>query len=581
MSSKSLLLQLPRDILHIVYSEWLPSWRDLSRLDVGCVGKEDREVWLCSLSELKMRNWDILRRLSQHSMERWYEWLISRKVLLVEMFPVRLSVFANLIIATELDFGSYCPSIRSIEITNDLDATVRSLDSSTLSVLEDRLYLFVKECIRLEGMCFFGANDSSEITNLILSALRRGIKANTLHNISINFWPPASASPSTLSMILQLLANQVSSMEDFEFSDDGISKESVDELMILLHENRSPLKKLGLIVTHISLLKLLECLSSVGEHLETLQVGRFSMPCRVDYVARDCLSTLGRSCPELKRVSLFTCDTPSDEFSIRKIYQLYELCSNFTSFHYSPSRFEAISINVNYQNELNYVLQPIDRFSREEKDEFLECMRLAILRSQCKLTVSNHPFCGNFVQQHDDWVLMKSKLSPYLTDLNGMMSESILIEAVKELPRLERLIVNLAEERFGDLSLSVLKEYGNGLKMLWLFGMRLPPEQCSFTDEMISKVILGCEMLEELRMPGAGQESVLAVKHHSRLRKVYLDEVKLSQEEMSSMLALDEREGEEKRVWRRLQKGEINGKGYKVIYKYLKGKGCWLFANEN
>eukprot|EP00981_Chlorochromonas_danica_P012089 scaffold4438_cov114-Ochromonas_danica.AAC.1 len=54
MSSRSLLLQLPRDILHSVYSEWLSSWRDLSCLDVGCVGKEDREAWLCSLRELRM-----------------------------------------------------------------------------------------------------------------------------------------------------------------------------------------------------------------------------------------------------------------------------------------------------------------------------------------------------------------------------------------------------------------------------------------------------------------------------------------------------------------------------------------------
>eukprot|EP00981_Chlorochromonas_danica_P011320 scaffold3872_cov195-Ochromonas_danica.AAC.7 len=248
-------LPLPRDILHSVYSEWLPSWRDLSRLDVGCVGKEDREAWLCSLSELKMTNWDILRRLSQRSMERWYEWLISRKVLLVERFPVRLSVFADLILTTELDFGSYCPFIRSIEITNDLHATVHSLDSNMLSVLEERLYLFVRECIRLEGMCYIGSKDSSEISNLIFSALRRGLKANTLHNISINFWPRASAPPSTVSIILQFLANQASSMEDFEFSVDGVSIESVDELVNMLRENRSPLKKLGLLVDNISLQK--------------------------------------------------------------------------------------------------------------------------------------------------------------------------------------------------------------------------------------------------------------------------------------------------------------------------------------
>eukprot|EP00981_Chlorochromonas_danica_P011319 scaffold3872_cov195-Ochromonas_danica.AAC.6 len=575
MSSRSLLLQLPRDILHSVYSEWLPSWRDLSCLDVGCVGKGDREAWLCSLSELRMIRGKSLKRLyRKESLRRWYEWVISRKVVVVvEMFPVQLRVFTNL--TTELDFGRYCPYIRSIEITNDLDATGHALDSNMLSVLEERVYLFLKECIQLEGMKYIGW-DYGEVDDVIFSALRRGLKANTLHNISINFWPPGPISSSTVSMILQFLANQASSMEDFEFSVDGVSIESVDELVNMLRENRSPLKKLGLLVAHISLQKVLECLSSVGEHLETLHVGRFDVPCRVDYVDRDCLSSLGRSCPELKRVSFITSDTPSDEFSIRKIYQLYELCSNFTFFH-STSRFGWITINVNDRNEFNYSLQPNDRFSREEKEMFLECVRLAIQRSQYKLSVSNHPFCGNFIQQHDDWVLVKSKLSPYLTDLNGAMSESILIEAVKELPRLEKLTLKFEEEKFSDLSLSVLKDYVYGLKRLWFFGLRLAPEQYNFSDEMMSKVIRGCEMLEELNLPGAGQESVLAVKHHSRLRMAHLSEVKLGKEEVSSMLELDEREGEEKCVWRRLRQGAISGKGYNAIYKYLKGKGYWQF----
>eukprot|EP00981_Chlorochromonas_danica_P004650 scaffold921_cov190-Ochromonas_danica.AAC.7 len=47
----SVIWQLPGDILHSVYSEWL-GWKDVSRLDVACVGKSDREVWLTSLTDL-------------------------------------------------------------------------------------------------------------------------------------------------------------------------------------------------------------------------------------------------------------------------------------------------------------------------------------------------------------------------------------------------------------------------------------------------------------------------------------------------------------------------------------------------
>eukprot|EP00981_Chlorochromonas_danica_P015396 scaffold12006_cov162-Ochromonas_danica.AAC.1 len=326
----------------------------------------------------------------------------------------------------------------------------------------------------------------------------------------------------------------------------------------MLRENRSPLKKLGLLVDNISLQKVLECLSSVGEHLETLEVGSKTE----DSMEGVFLSTLGRSCPELKKVSFFTSDTPSDEFALRKLCQLYELCPHFISCNCSS----LFAIDVNDNNALDCWLARTVLLSREEKELVFECMRLAIQRSQCKLTLSNKPFCGNFIKQHDDWVLMKSKLSPYLTELNGVMSESILIEAVKKLPRLEKLTVILEQDRLTDLSLSVIIEYGYDLKTLYIGCLRYRPEQWGFSDEMVSKVIRSCELLEELRITGVGYESVLAVKHHSRLRTVYLDDVNVSKEEMSIMLELDEREGEEKCVWRRLKKGEISGKGYKFVY---------------
>eukprot|EP00981_Chlorochromonas_danica_P003809 scaffold713_cov185-Ochromonas_danica.AAC.3 len=581
MSSRSLLLQLPRDILHSVYSEWLPSWRDLSRLDAACVREEDREAWLCSLRELSMKSEEILKRLyRKESLRRWYEWVISRKVLLVR-FPVWLSVLADFNLTTELDFGSYCRSIHSIEIKNDFFATERFLDSNMWSGLGNWVKWFVRQCVNLKGVryCCDCENDGEDyeydgedsendgedsendgedsekfdrdIHNLVFSALEAGLNSNTLESIDIDI--VSELSTFIENKILKFLANQVSRLEDFKLHVDG-SKESVDKIMNILHENRSPLKRLSLLVDHISWQKLLVCLSSVGVHLETLEVKGDRMPTTADYVKGEFLSTLGRSCPQLRRLKLFA-PKLSAEISVSKLYQFYELCPNLISFNSSPW----IVIDVNDQDGLEYRLDGIDQLLREEKEMFLECVRLAIQRSPCKLTISNQPFCCDLIEQYNDWVLFKSKLCPYLTDLKGKMSESILIEAVKELPRLEKLDINLETEKFSDLSLAAIMEYGYGLKILTMYNdSEYIPEQYSFSDEMISKLIRSCKLLEELYIPGAGLDSVLAAKHHLMLRSVCLEYVKVSKEEVSRLLLVDEREGEEKCAWRRLQEGEIS-----------------------
>eukprot|EP00981_Chlorochromonas_danica_P011282 scaffold3838_cov183-Ochromonas_danica.AAC.3 len=181
---------------------------------------------------------------------------------------------------------------------------------------------------------------------------------------------------------------------------------------------------------------------------------------------------------------------------------------------------------------------------------------------------NNQDFCYDLIRQQDDWVLFKSKLSSYLTDLEGKMSESILIEAVKDLPRLERLRVYITE-KFSDLSFATIIEYGYGLKKLWIDTF----DRFCFSDEIISKIIRSCKMLEDLKIPSAGWESVLAVKHHSMLREVVLKDVKASREELSRLLLVNEKEGEEKCVWRRLRKGDIYLIGYRFYYR--KTEGCW------
>eukprot|EP00981_Chlorochromonas_danica_P011280 scaffold3838_cov183-Ochromonas_danica.AAC.1 len=224
MSSRSLLLQLPRDILHSVYSEWLPSWRDLSYLDVGCVGEGDREAWLCSLSEVRIISGKSLKRVSNESMRRWYEWVISRKVLVVERFPVRLRLFTNL--TTELDFGSYCPYIHSIEIKNVLDTNEHALDSNMLSVLKERMGLFVRDCIHLKGVRYYDyendgkdyENFDRDIDDLVFSVLGAGLNSNTLQSIDIDTLTELTTF--TDRKIVQFIADHSLSLQDCQLNVD-------------------------------------------------------------------------------------------------------------------------------------------------------------------------------------------------------------------------------------------------------------------------------------------------------------------------------------------------------------------------
>eukprot|EP00981_Chlorochromonas_danica_P011467 scaffold4013_cov192-Ochromonas_danica.AAC.12 len=471
-------------------------------------------------------------------MRRWYEWVISRKVFLVERFPVRLRALGNL--TTTLNYESYCMALRSIVIRHCLREKMRSLDSSLLSVLKERMHLFLRECNHLEGMIYYGFGDCSEVRDLVFSALIRGLKTNSLQNVCIELF--TSISKSTMNMIRQLLVNHLSTIHDLEFSSPGVSEGSIDRIMNILNEKTTPLKKLCLHADHISLQTLLRLL----ERREYLLSGEF-------------LSSIENVKPR-----------------------------RFDDF--STHTWVSIEVNEVF-SELVYIMLSLN-LSKEESEIFLECLLLAIQRSQLTLTVSNVPFCYYLVtEHHNDWILFKSKLSPYLTDLEGEMSESILIEALKDLPRLEKLSINLDEDKlsidleeksYSDLSLAAIMEYGSGIKTLSINGCgshEYGLEQCSFSDDMISKMIRGCQKLEVLKIPGAGQESVLAAKHHSMLREVYLLEVIVGKEEMSRLLCVDEREGGEKCVWRRLRKGEINGA--MGIYNYNKEKRCWEWSIQS
>eukprot|EP00981_Chlorochromonas_danica_P011409 scaffold3999_cov196-Ochromonas_danica.AAC.5 len=551
MVSRSILLQLPRDILHSVYSEWLASWRDLSCLDVGCVAKEDRETWLCSFCELKIRR--VVNRLSDKVISGWYEWVFSRKVFVVENFPVIVGVLGNL--AVELDYGSYCPALRSIEVEDNMLASSLILDSN---MLEERLSLFLRACIHLEGVTFIKTEDGIEIGLFTCARF----------------------------IIREILANHLSSMRDLELCpSQTVSEESVDEIMSILHEKTTPLKRLCLSDAPVSLQKLSRWLSSVAMHLEELEIGNYVTVNIEEFQKGDILSYVGGACPQLRSLRLGISGLERNrwnEFPISKLLQLYELCPHLIAFtSYNTISKASIRIEVKEDlRELYYEMYELN-LSMEANAILLDCVCLVMQRSPWKLSLSSIPFCMKSRERYNRWVLFKSKLSPYLTDLYWEMSESILIEALKELPRLKNLAVIETEENcFSDLGLLGLMEYGHGLRSLIItyFGL-MKPKSCRFSDDMMSKMIESCPMLENLRIPCAGCKSMLAVKDHPKLREVSLENVNLAKDEIESILLGDEREGgaEQKYVWK-LHNGNINGQGFKYLFD--KATRSWKGSNN-
>eukprot|EP00981_Chlorochromonas_danica_P001605 scaffold344_cov178-Ochromonas_danica.AAC.14 len=364
----------------------------------------------------------------------------------MESFPVTDALLENP--TTKLDYRSYCPAIRSIELERLSFICSRNL--------EERLYLFLRECTHLEGVTCLGSADN----DAIFSALRRGIKPNTLQSICINLCECSSISASTVNVIREFLANHLSSMRDLELW-HPIDVEYSDEILSILYEKKP--------------------------------------------------------CTRLRSLKQSTKLVP-----MMKLLDIYEALPSLISF------------------------RCVDPYNYLPKDKM------------------------DLLRQYDEWVLFKSKLSLYLTDLEGYMSESILIEAVKELPRLEKLSTSFGRETFSDLSLTALIEYAPGLKAIFIGNMQ-ESEQCSFSDEMISKLIESCKLLEYVSVPRAGCKSVLAVKHHLRLEDIHFDDVNVTIEEMASIL-LDEREGEEKSIWR-LHTGTIYCKNRS--FSFDKAARCW------
>eukprot|EP00981_Chlorochromonas_danica_P003223 scaffold633_cov288-Ochromonas_danica.AAC.58 len=520
--------QLDRDILHCLYSEWLASWRDLTALDVACVKDGDRDVWIFSLYEARMTKAPA-KQLSNKAMIKFYSWLGSRNVLLVEEFPVRISVIVNLLAAFNLE--TYCPVIRSIEIDRHFNAPIFKVLKRRK--LNEKLCSFLERCSRLQSVKVYGENRlHSQIQRMdavYLLALIDGLNENTLTTIDLSFY---TAVPS-IDQISSLLINHTSSLNILVLDVDSSMDLLVDGVLTLLLQMRLAMRTLRLGGSSYSIDLLIDYLGFTGMCLETLEMGmgrRRNSEASSNLVLSDrLLVSIGRSCPMLKTLELAT-SVPLERPSLRKPSQLYQLCPHLKSLRliswvFSYQCYFSVSLEVNDEKR-EVVFSDIFTRTTEEKEDWIKFLCDVMAKYQYDISLSEVDGT-KYVLGGNEWNLVKANLSPFVTHIHAVLSQNTLLEAVRELSRLEKLNI-IGDAVFDDTNLTAIEKYGSKhLKFLSICDHNLTDSRtiCRFSDRVIFSMIKSCKLLEVLRISRAGRFGLFAVRFHSRLREVLFENV--------------------------------------------------------
>eukprot|EP00981_Chlorochromonas_danica_P016242 scaffold16264_cov338-Ochromonas_danica.AAC.1 len=171
---------LSGDILHSVYSEWL-EWKDLTKLDIACVEKNTRKLWLTSLTDLMMTRGWFLVDLPRYKMRLFYAWLGSRKVFCAGGLVFRLDVLEDLV--TVLDMEYYCPALQSIEIERwSINKTTPDVShvESNLSVLLSHCHSLQEVTVHMDDIKGYPKN----VSDIVLPVLAEKLRENSLVKIS-------------------------------------------------------------------------------------------------------------------------------------------------------------------------------------------------------------------------------------------------------------------------------------------------------------------------------------------------------------------------------------------------------------
>eukprot|EP00981_Chlorochromonas_danica_P014935 scaffold9485_cov248-Ochromonas_danica.AAC.10 len=305
----SVMWQLPTDILHSVYGEWL-RWEDLSRLDVACVEKTDREAWLSSLTDLRISRGGV--RVSKNKMGILSTWLVNRKVLCVEEFPVSVSVLEDLVGGGLDIMESYCPALRSIEINTSTASDLCKEDQ-----LKSNLSVFLSHCHNLQGVTVLMNTDrqAKQLSDVVMEVLVEKLRENSLVKLSLQ---DIERYEECHVMVANLLLKHASSLRDLDIS--ILDEVGIDVIISTLIENRIHLRALNVYTycePSLTMTSLMSYLSLAGELLEVLKVG-----CDEESFSEidDLVVMLSKCCPKLISLDLSDANICSAE-NLRRLFE--------------------------------------------------------------------------------------------------------------------------------------------------------------------------------------------------------------------------------------------------------------------
>eukprot|EP00981_Chlorochromonas_danica_P003432 scaffold654_cov207-Ochromonas_danica.AAC.17 len=478
---------------HQHFVKWL-EWKDLSRLDIACVGKSIREEWLNSLTYLRISyafesvsntKLMILFKYRNIKVRIFYEWLRSRKVFFVEDFPIGLDFLEDLV--TVLDMEYYCPVLRSIKIL----ACNNNGNLSDISL----------------GVTVWMSNFDSDI---VLSVLIEQLRENSLLKISLQ---NVERHHETNVRVTDLIKKHASSLRDFRISTFVIGGEvDVDYIVSTLFENQIFLRLLTISLRGEPsqvLSSLMSYLSSSGGLLEVLEVKNLLTP----FDADELVVSVATSCPKLNRLVTYGCEP----CRIETLLRLYERCPHLQHVSFGSLKIDekrkSVSIEVKGHNE-----------------DWAICLSQALRRRQYKkvtLRLSEgyyHPVRN-----------LKSILEPYEIDLDApTTSESSLISLLQDLPHVNSLhLLPTVNSQYTDATLAAISKHANSMTELKL-------KSINVSDKQLSELIKTCQLLKRLTMNDCGLESLEAISKLSDLNMVNLTMLGSVSEQLLEGLLFDE-----------------------------------------
>eukprot|EP00981_Chlorochromonas_danica_P009418 scaffold2655_cov248-Ochromonas_danica.AAC.2 len=466
----------------------------------------------------------------------FFEWLKSRKVYCVEDFPIRLNVLEDLV--TVLDMESYCPVLRSIQITK-LSNNQHSFD---ISNVKSNLSVFLSHCPNLRGVTVFVSNLDSDV---VLSVLVEHLRENSLVKISLQ---DIETHNEINAMVANFLTKHASSLRDLSIS--NVDEVDMDFVVSTLIKNQMRLRKFTIIFRgepSQALSSLISYLPLSGGLLEDLDVCSEG----ITFDGEDLVASVATSCPSLTRFITYDCNS----CSIETLRRLYEQCLHLLDVRVGnidriiEVHPKSLSIEVKGHNE-----------------DWAICLSYALSRRQYKrvtlwLREDNYHSVKN----------LKSMLELYDIELEVFnTSESSLISILQDLPHLNEfhLFPNDNTE-FTYASLAAVSKHANRLTELKIDGDY-------FSDKSLSKLFKACRLVERLLVVHCGWKSLQVISKLSNLTTVQLVVPAYISRELLDGLFLNE-----KVTWSSaLKEGSIKAFGWRDSYYFDNKSHRWITCSK-